>query len=567
MNVRRFLRRWALFSFSAAVVSALAAYFLWEQQPPRYRAVAVLQIGGYMALLNPEPEMIRSAAAFARTYIARLQTEGVLEALRAQHAPDLTPQMLRQRFSATFAEGTSLLNLSVIDESPERAAALANALADQMSAISPAERAAFQAEQIAFLQDELRRLQARLSRASGELEIVELSMTQPDLAAETRSVLFARHTELTEEIQRLQNSLSTLITTLENFQGHGAVNTVQIVERAVPPEAPLPSGAGLIALLTGALSGGLLFSIALIWLGVRGIPVRLDGLQPIFHAPLLGMIPLFGQRDNYLDKLITWLQPRHAAAQAYHALRLNLSYRMMTLKQLSRLWLLTSPRSGTGKSVTAANLAVAFAMQGAKVILIDANLRNGQLHHILGVENRNGLSNIWQSGELQRVWLPVSNSHALVKAAVTENALRQRVRLFLSALIQPTVVPNLDVIPAGASHVAPAELLASSQMHELVHQLLTEHAYDLIVFDAPALDHCEDALLLALTFGAQPLIVLDTGQLRHAELVRAARLLAANRTPAFGVVLNRYAAVPTAESPPAIGTAAIRQLDSLSKWG
>lgn len=540
MNTRCYLFRWALISLLVALSSALAAYTLREQQPPRYRAVAVLQIGGYMALIDPDPQMIRSAATFAQTYIARLQTESTLEALRAQLAPSLTPQELRQRFSATFAEGTSLLKLSVIDESPERAAALANALADEMSAISPVERAAFQAEQITFWQAELRRLQSRLSRASAELEIVEANMTQPDLTAEARSVLFARHSELAEEIQRLQNNLSALTQTLEKFQSSGAVNTVQIVERALPPEHPLPSGAELVALLTGGLSGSLLFSLALIKLGLRDTFITLDALQPIFNAPLLGMIPPFGQRGLYTDKLITWLQPRHVAAQAYYALRLNLSYRALALHQPSRLWLFTSPRANSGKSVTAANLAVAFAMRGEKVILIDANLRAGQLHRILGVENRNGLSNIWQRDDLQRIWLPVGDGRTLLSDAAAENAFRQRVRLFLSVLIQPTAVPNLDVIPAGARHTAPTELLASPHMHELVRQLLIEHRYDLILFDAPALDAHPDALLLARIFGAQPLLILDTECLRRRKLVRAARLLAANATPTFGVVLNRH---------------------------
>jgi Mrp family chromosome partitioning ATPase/capsular polysaccharide biosynthesis protein len=536
----RFFRRWAILIGVVSLLAGAAAYAFVQSQPPRYRAAAVLQIGSYMALTNPDPQMIRSAATFAQTYIARLQTEDVLSAIQAQHAPDLSLEALRNAFSATFAEGTSLLSLTVLDGDPERAATLANAFADQITAISPSERLAFQEEQFGYLQAELRRLQTRLSRASQELEVIELSMTQPDLSAEDRSVLFARRAELAQEVQALQSSLATLLGTLEAFQNRGEVNTVQRVGRARPPSEPISTAAGLIAVFAAFLSGGLVFGLALIFEGLNDGVRGLDELMPIFNAPILGLIPPFGQKAVYADKLVTWHQPRLAAAEAYHALRLNLTYRMMALNAPSRLWVITSPSVGTGKSVTAANLAVALAMNGARVILIDANLRAGSLHHILGMENHNGLSNIWQSADLARVWLPIGTDRALISNDAAENAFRQRVRLFLSALIQPTYVPNLEVITVGAPHSTPSELLASPQMHELVRQLIVEYAYDLILFDTPALSESRDALLLSKTFHAKPLLVLEAGRARRRVLAHAARQLAAYGAPAFGIVVNRH---------------------------
>ncbi len=557
----RFLRRWAILIGVVSALAGAAAYAFVQSQPPRYRAAAVLQIGGYMALTNPDPQMIRSAATFAQTYIARLQTEDVLSAIQAQHAPDLSLEALRSAFSATFAEGTSLLSLSVLDGDPERAAALANAFADQITAISPSERLAFQEEQLGYLQAELRRLQTRLSRASQELEVIDLNMTQPNLSAEDRSVLFARRAELTQEVQALQSSLATLLGTLEAFQKRGEVNTVQLVGRARPPSEPISTAASLIALFAALISGGLVFGFALIFEGLNDGVRGLDELMPIFNAPILGLIPPFGQKAVYADKLVTWHQPRLAAAEAYHALRLNITYRLMALNVPSRLWVITSPSVGTGKSVTAANLAVALAMHGARVILIDANLRAGSLHHILGVENHNGLSNIWQSADLARVWLPIGD-RALISNDAAENAFRQRVRLFLSALIQPTYVPNLEVITVGAPHSTPSELLASPQMHELVRQLIVEYAYDLIVFDTPALSQSRDALLLSKTFHAKPLLVLEAGRARRRALAHAARQLAAYGAPAFGIVINRHPTAPPIARLPFSTAAPARQIST-----
>ncbi len=558
----RFLRRWAILIGVVSALAGAAAYAVVQSQPPRYRAAAVLQIGGYMALTNPDPQMIRSAAAFAQTYIARLQTEDVLSAIQAQHAPELSLEALRNAFSATFAEGTSLLSLAVIDAAPERAAALANAFADQITAISPSERLAFQEEQLGYLQAELRRLQTRLSRASQELEVIDLSMNQPDLSAEDRSVLFARRAELTQEVQALQNSLAALLGTLETFQNRGEVNTVQLVGRARPPSEPISTAASLIALFAALISGGLVFGFALIFEGLNDGVRGLDELMPIFNAPILGLIPPFGQKEVYADKLVTWHQPRLAAAEAYHALRLNITYRLMALNVPSRLWVITSPSVGTGKSVTAANLAVALAMHGARVILIDANLRAGSLHHILGVENRNGLSNIWQSADLARVWLPIGADRALLSNDAAENAFRQRVRLFLSALIQPTYVPSLEVITVGAPHSTPSELLASPQMHELVRQLIVEYAYDLILFDTPALAESRDALLLSKTFHAKPLLVLESGRARRRTLLQSARQLAAYGTPAFGIVVNRHPVEQPAGRLPVGSATPIRQISA-----
>jgi succinoglycan biosynthesis transport protein ExoP len=130
--------------------------------------------------------------------------------------------------------------------------------------------------------------------------------------------------------------------------------------------------------------------------------------------------------------------------------------------------LITSPLAGEGKSFLSWNLAILFAQQGKRVLLCDANLRHPFLHRNLEADPGSGLSTVLAG---------LSPDHGA------------------SVVIPVLEVPGLSLIPAGPLPPYPAELLASSQMAELLK--VWESQYDLVLLDGPPLLQFTDSVVLS----------------------------------------------------------------------
>ncbi len=152
-------------------------------------------------------------------------------------------------------------------------------------------------------------------------------------------------------------------------------------------------------------------------------------------------------------KLITVTQPKSPVAEQYRTIRTNIEF--MAVDREIQAILVTSATQGEGKSTTSSNLAVAYAQQGKKVLIIDTDMRRPTVHYTFKVANGLGLSSL------------------LTRQAEKEKA------------ILPTKVDNLSILTAGPIPPNPAELLSSRAMEHLVSQLRAD--FDVIIFDAPPL--------------------------------------------------------------------------------
>jgi len=295
-------------------------------------------------------------------------------------------------------------------------------------------------------------------------------------------------------------------------------NNFRIVDVARVPTAPsepnLPKNL-LVALALGLTTGiGLAFMLE----GLDNTVRTPDQAQAVSSLPSLGMIPLGSRSRAELPnrkrlalapskeavELVTLERPKSQMAESYRALRTSLL--LTSLGGPPHVILVTSALPGEGKSTTTLNAAIVLAQKGARVLLMDADLRRATLHKTLGMGPRDGLSNV-----------------------LTGNASLQQV------IIPSNILPNLFLLPAGTPPPNPAELLASSQMQELLVQLRGQ--YDHIVMDTPPTLSVTDPVILS-TLADRVVLVIRSGQTTKQALRRARDILLQVNAHVCGVLLN-----------------------------
>lgn len=204
--------------------------------------------------------------------------------------------------------------------------------------------------------------------------------------------------------------------------------------------------------------------------------------------------------------LIAKLNPRSPISEQYRTIRTNLQF--ASIDQELKSLLITSSEPGEGKSMTAANLAVVYAQQGKKVLLIDADLRKPTVHYTFHLDNLRGLSNVL-IGELH-----------LEDATVTSD------------------IDSLDIMTCGPIPPNPSELLGSRVMKKLIEE--ASAYYDIIIFDAPPVLAVTDAQILADIVNGV-LLVIKSGETEYETALKAKEALEPARGRLLGAILNNQA--------------------------
>ena len=292
---------------------------------------------------------------------------------------------------------------------------------------------------------------------------------------------------------------------------------VRNVDQARVPTAPTEPN--VPRNLAFALALGLTTGIGLAFLmeGMDNTVRTPEQAQAISALPSLGMIPLgsklageSGARrlaiasSKEAVELVTQARPQSQMAESYRALRTSLL--LTSLGAPPKVILVTSALPQEGKSTTSINCAIVLAQKGARVLLVDADLRRPSIHKTLGMGPRTGLSNV-----------------------LTGNANLQQ------AIVRSPIMPTLFILPAGTPPPNPAELLASSNMKDVLAELRDQ--YDHIVVDTPPTLSVTDAVVMS-TRADSVVLVIRSGQTTKQALRRARELLVQVNARVSGVLLN-----------------------------
>ncbi|MDB4899434.1 MAG: capsular exopolysaccharide family, partial [Gemmatimonadetes bacterium] len=338
----------------------------------------------------------------------------------------------------------------------------------------------------------------------------------------------AREAGLLAQVETFRREADRLREELQKAQIEEAAEggQIELVDPANLPTKPIGTGRTprvIFALVIGLALGTL---IAYVLENYTSVIRRREEVERIAMVPMLAVVPPLDTNGSRGSRLLAWMHPSnetngngHAvvhrrelvtlvdtkshAAEAFRTLRTNLLFSPAI--QSMRQVIVTSAGPTEGKSTIAANLAVAFAQQGQRVLLLDCDLRRPRIHQVFGHAQIPGLTNV----------LAGSMSSAEV--------------------IHTTNIEGLSILTAGPTPPNPAELLGGARMRELLEKLAQN--YEMVIIDSPPVLIASDAAILSRHV-AGTLLVVRAGKTQSAAVRDAMQQLATVGTHVAGTVLN-----------------------------
>ncbi|PWW10376.1 MULTISPECIES: polysaccharide biosynthesis tyrosine autokinase [Pseudidiomarina] len=354
-------------------------------------------------------------------------------------------------------------------------------------------------------------LQADRDRLANQIK--DLPETQQQVLRYTRDV------EVNQEIYlQLLNRMQEL-----NVLKAGTVGNVRILDEAVVKPIPVAPKKPLIVVLATMLGGmlavGIVFVRAMFNRGVEsseqleqeGINVYASipksDTQENMNAKLIKLAKR-KQTDAVRAPLLAKEDPTDLAIESLRGLRTSLHFAMLEAR--NNIIMISGPSPGVGKSFVTGNLAAVLAQTGAKVLLIDGDIRRGYLHNMMNAVNDKGLADL------------------LAARDATGD-------LNYKAYTQSGYVDNLDFMPRGTSAPNPAELLMHSRMEQLMEQ--TAKDYDYVLIDTPPILAVTDAAIVG-RYAGTTLLIARFGMTPAKELVHTVKRFEQNGVEVKGAILN-----------------------------
>ncbi len=507
MELRRFvalLRRHYRLLIAGVVATTLATYLLSGLLPRAYQADAIINVGQGLSSVNPSSDQLTAARSLSVTYQQLATTRPILEAAIAKVGLADDPAALAARVDASADPSSTLLTITITDSDAGRAAATADAVASALVAVSPTIQGREEQTQ-EFVDSELKTIEAEITAAQAESDSL---VALPSRTAAQDLRLAALQTELSD--------LRGTYTTLLAYSTDSSANLLTIVQPAAVPSAPVSPK----PLFNAAVAA--ILSLIVVLVGIALLEQFADAVRTPEEASAVGGLPALGAIPSIpaaagrspIYGLVTIMQPRAPASEAFRILRANLEF--SSPDEPLRTMLVASPGPAEGKTTIAANLAVAFSQRGQRTLLVDVDFRRPGLHEVFRLDNLQGVSSLLASRNLR-----------------------------VSDVARRSEDGNFWIVTSGPIPPNPAELAVSRRMAEVI--ALLREAADFVIFDGPPILAAADAASLARQLDGT-IVVVQAGRTRRASLRAALSALERVGARTLGTVVNR---LPSWDAPTA----------------
>lgn len=351
-----------------------------------------------------------------------------------------------------------------------------------------------------------------------DIQIAQYQQKQAELSQQLRLVPKADQTLMTlTRDATIQNGIYTsLLSSLQQYEliKAATIGAVSVVDTASIPYSPTMKPARSILMIATAL--GLIIGAALVFLKAYIINnvEDVDVIEYRLGLPVLAMLNENQEQKLQHQKLkkrllprlqlMSEIDPQHIVVESLRSLRTSVLFKLP--RKTGNIITISGPSPEVGKSFVSANLAHILAEGGQRVLLIDADIRRGDLYHYFEVAHKPGFTDV-------------------IQGTASEEA-----------VIHTTRIPNLDFMASGSSTSHHAELLMRSQCTALLKHLATQ--YDIILIDTAPVLALTDATILGAHADLR-LLVIGYGRHHYQELEHTVSLFTKVGQKIDGAIFNR----------------------------
>ncbi|MBC8077649.1 MAG: lipopolysaccharide biosynthesis protein, partial [Chloroflexales bacterium] len=465
-DIWRFLRiqlRWWVVLVLATVLASGTAYALVRQQPNYYVAHASLMVGENFQAAAPNEFAFGLSNTLGTFYSELARREVILQPVAEQLQLPFAWQLIADRMLMTSVnQRANLVEIQITDSAPERAAAIAGAVAQRLIAYSPTAPEKIAAQRSA-IETQLATTDARIKDADKKLADLQERQQKLDAAIDLKD-----SQEQIDELQKARDRYQESYSQLLLLSNNTSVNSLSLFESAAVPTAPLPSRRTLTVAVAGL--GGLLLAVLAVllldqiddrWRSGRDLRERM-GIRDLGRVPP-GPV---GANTN------------GAASARERAMREAHTHIMLAAQgQPARMLLVSSPEPSAARSAFSIDLADVFARAGHRVLLVDADLSEAHLTTLVEQNGQAAQPEVTTSMDVWSRWQQTAGGND-----------------FWSRL-QITPLRNVRLLSRRPAEGDLPMLVPSLHWPTLV-DALKQYA-DVVIFDGPSLLKGPDAALLA----------------------------------------------------------------------
>jgi capsular polysaccharide biosynthesis protein/Mrp family chromosome partitioning ATPase len=515
MDQAKFLnvvRRYALFLVLAALVASLTAFLVLNDQPTLYEAKTRLLVGPTVDSPNPDLNSLRIGGQLMTTYADLVTTRPFLESISNKLGQKINLEELGAMIETKQNAEARILTIYVRHQDPKQAVAIANAAAETLVEISPSQdnSSALLRAQLSNQSQQLEQMITNTEASIQQLEVdlIALGNVQAE-SPEAAQMNLERQKlvsdQLAGERSRMSDTLRTLAT-LYQVLLQTNTNQLEIIE---PAGAVFPLTQNLPLRIAASGLAGLLLVMSIIFAyEYFDDTIRLPGdFTRSVKVPLLSTIDSHNHLgDSGLKQVVTFVEPNSQAANDYRTAVAKLLFSIGNSMPYTLLLSTAGSQAGDDIAITVANLGVAFAQAGHRVILVDAQLQKPALTEVFEAKSKVGLSDILapKSSELK--------------------------------LLSLKEMPGLQLLPVGlSSEKWPGAMLNAANIGKLVKELQKEA--DIILVAGPPISGFAESLALASQVNGV-ILVGRYGEAHSQRINEVAESLNAMNVQLAGVVIE-----------------------------